>query len=217
MGSRKLLIGVHNVTDGTESQPTRTTNTADSTDTSEATETGTADITETGTETGTQTRSTGTRTTKSRVTSVDPRSPPGGIKMITPAPTDGTTYIKVGDLATFSWNYTSVKVTPTAVDVVAFCNKNQYYYTMAGNQTYKETGGVTWDTSTHETDQPLLTEIYTLLVYDVDIGPSDLPPPGRLGAQRNFKFGVYHPQEYTPLSSTYLFFVPWVFFGGWKS
>ncbi|EEP77352.1 predicted protein [Uncinocarpus reesii 1704] len=189
------------ITDNTESsRPTRTTNTADPSDTE------TADSTETGTDdaskTGTNTKSTGTRTTKSRVTSVDPRSPPGGIKMITPAPTADSTYVKIGDFATFAWNYTSVKVTPSAIDVVAYCTKNKHYYTIAANQSMQETGIVTWDTSKYKTeDVPLLTEIYTLLVYDVEVGPSDLPGPGRLGGQ-GLKFGVYSPQPYTPLSKS---------------
>ncbi|KAI1919883.1 hypothetical protein LOZ66_004873 [Ophidiomyces ophidiicola] len=135
-------------------------------------------------------------------TTVDPRLPPGGIKLITPAPIDGTTYVKMGDFATFSWNYTSVKITPSAIDIVAFCSKNQHSYTIAANQSVQETGGVIWDTSVYKTeDTPLLTEIYTLLVYDVAIGPSNFPA-GRLAAQQGYRFGIYSPMPYTPLSQS---------------
>lgn len=37
---------------------------------------------------------------------IDPRLPPGGVSMITPAATDGMTFVKVGDYVTFIWNYT---------------------------------------------------------------------------------------------------------------
>ncbi|WEW59781.1 hypothetical protein PRK78_005261 [Emydomyces testavorans] len=195
-------------TDATDStQPTKTTKTADSTDTTTAASSGTDTAATSGTNTdaksGTGTKGTGTKTTNPKTTTVDPRLPPGGIKLVTPAITAERTYIKIGDFATFAWNYTSVQVTPTAIDVVAFCSKNQHAYTIAGNQSVQETGVVTWDTSKYKSeDVPLLTEIYTLLVYDVEIGPSDIPPAGRLGAQQNFRFGVYSPQPYTPLSGS---------------
>ncbi|KMP06254.1 hypothetical protein CIHG_09177 [Coccidioides immitis H538.4] len=186
-------------------EPTGSTDpTGTNTRTPERTGTNTDSPSETGTktdaETGTDAKSTGTKTTKPKVTSVDPRLPPGGIKLITPAPLDGSTYIKIGDYATFAWNYTSVKITPSAVDVVAYCSRNKHAYTIAANQSFAETGMVTWNTN--KTDVPLLTEIYTLLVYDVEVGPSDLPGPGQLGAQPTFRFGVYKPQEYTPLSKS---------------
>lgn len=47
--------------------------------------------------------------------------------MISPAATDSSsTYFKIGTTVTFSWSYTSVQVTPTAVDVEAYCAINKY-------------------------------------------------------------------------------------------
>ena len=39
-------------------------------------------------------------------TAIDPRLPPGGVAMISPAATDGMTFVKVGNQVTFMWNYT---------------------------------------------------------------------------------------------------------------
>jgi hypothetical protein len=79
--------------------------------------------------------------------------------MITPAITASETYIKVGDYATFSWNYTSLIVTPSAVNVEAYCSINKYYYPIAENLTVKDTQ-VVWNTSGYQE-----TASIPLLVY----------------------------------------------------
>jgi hypothetical protein len=47
--------------------------------------------------------------------------------MISPAATaQSSTYYKIGSTVTFSWEYTSVQVTPTAIAVQAYCATNKY-------------------------------------------------------------------------------------------
>ncbi|PGH27073.1 hypothetical protein AJ80_01259 [Polytolypa hystricis UAMH7299] len=196
--SKPTQTSEETATDATiTSAPKKTENaTEDSTDSETGTNTKDKESgTETGTKTGTET---GT-TTKKKVTKVDPRLPPGGIQMITPGPFDPQTYIKIGEYATFKWNYTSLKVTPSAIDVVAYCSRNDHTYTIAGNQSFQETGEVTWDTRKHATSVDLLTETYTLMVYDSSKDPSDRPEAGYLAASSQYTFGVYHKQKYDPL------------------
>ncbi|KAK9483438.1 hypothetical protein V1527DRAFT_473200 [Lipomyces starkeyi] len=133
---------------------------------------------------------------------VDPRSPPGGVSMITPAITASETYIKVGDYATFSWNYTSLIVTPSAVNVEAYCSINKYYYPIAENLTVKDTQ-VVWNTSGYQETAsiPLLVAEYTLYIYDASSNPSAVASPGYLAPYNNLNFGVYTPQPYTPLNN----------------
>ncbi|OJD19027.1 hypothetical protein AJ78_00978 [Emergomyces pasteurianus Ep9510] len=141
----------------------------------------------------------GTKTSNPKSTKVPFDAPAGGIKMIKPAITDGPTYIKIGSEATFKWNYTSLLVTPSAVDVVAYCSKNDHSYTISGNMSVEPTAEIKWDTASFETNEVrLLTEDYTLIVYDNSKNPSDIPSPGHLGSQSQFTFGMYYPQKDTP-------------------
>ncbi|KAK9375874.1 uncharacterized protein V1513DRAFT_478278 [Lipomyces chichibuensis] len=145
---------------------------------------------------------TASASTVSSSISVDPRSPPGGVSMITPAITASETYIKVGEYATFSWNYTSLSVTPSAVNVEAYCSINKYYYPIAENLTVKDTQ-VVWNTSGYQETAsiPLLVAEYTLYIYDASSNPSAVASPGYLAPYNNLVFGVYTPQPYTPLNS----------------
>ncbi|KAK9431580.1 hypothetical protein V1505DRAFT_50664 [Lipomyces doorenjongii] len=145
---------------------------------------------------------TASASTGSSSISVDPRSPPGGVSMITPAITASQTYIKVGDYATFSWNYTSLIVTPSAVNVEAYCSINNYYYPIAENLTVKDTQ-VVWNTSGYQETAtiPLLVAEYTLYIYDASSNPSAVASPGCLAPYDNLNFGVYTPQAYTPLNN----------------
>ncbi|KAK2784482.1 hypothetical protein FQN52_009154 [Onygenales sp. PD_12] len=167
----------------------------------------TADETNTDTETitGTNTKETGTNTntkatkTSTKTKSIAPNAPAGGILMVTPSPNSPATYYKIGyDTPTFAWNYTSLIATPSAIDVVAYCSKNDHYYTISANMTVEKTGRVEWDTKLKKTDVPLLTEKYTLMVYDSSTDPTDIPDPGHLGSSNTFTFGMYTPQDYTP-------------------
>lgn len=116
---------------------------------------------------------------------------------------------KVGDFITFAWNYTSVSVSPKAVDVVATCTANQHTYTIATNQSVGSTNAVTWDTGAYQSGAtiPLLTEKYTMIVYDAVKDISASPQAGYLG-QAQYPFKMYTPQPYTPLTSgsSYLYY-----------
>jgi len=123
--------------------------------------------------------------------------------MITPAVMSGPQYYKIGDFVTFAWNYTSLRASPNAVNVMATCTANQQMYTLAANQTLgNATGAVTWDTGAYQSTalgDPLLTETYTLIIYDADSDISAAPSAGYLGVYNQYTFGMYVPQAYTPL------------------
>ncbi|KAJ0422620.1 hypothetical protein BJY00DRAFT_279862 [Aspergillus carlsbadensis] len=135
-----------------------------------------------------------------RTTSVDPRSPPGGISVLTPAATS-TTYYKVGDTLTFVWNYTSLEITPTAVNVIASCSVNSATYTISSNMSVSETQSVEWDTGKYQANAtiPLLTATYTLIVYDESKDVDDVASAGELSSQNRYYFGMYISQPYVDL------------------
>ncbi|KAL4918692.1 hypothetical protein BDW62DRAFT_61069 [Aspergillus aurantiobrunneus] len=139
-------------------------------------------------------------TTSASSTSVDPRLPPGGVSMLTPA-SASTTYYKINENITFVWNYTSLSVTPSAVNVVASCSVNSATYTIASNVSVEETQTVTWDTGKYQANAtvPLLTASYTLIVYDESKEIGDTAGAGELSTDNRFIFGMYTPQPYTPL------------------
>ncbi|KAL2838419.1 hypothetical protein BJX68DRAFT_249000 [Aspergillus pseudodeflectus] len=217
MGSHGQLLPRQ---DDSESDSETTTTDADSATTGA---TPTADETASETETSTSTRSssdddnesqttsrpsvTSTRGSNSthtsssnRTTSVDPRSPPGGISILTPAATS-TTYYKVGDTLTFVWNYTSLEITPTAVNVIASCSINSATYTISSNMSVSETQSVEWDTGKYQANAtiPLLTATYTLIVYDESKDVDDIASAGELSSQNRYYFGMYISQPYVDL------------------
>lgn len=180
---------------------------AERTDTASATATddNKSSVTKTGTQTGTATgKATKTDDEKTTSISVDPRMPAGGVSMLTPS-NGATTYFKVGDDVTFVWNYTSLSVTPTAVNVLASCSLNSATYTLSSNMSVQQTGKVVWDTKKYQANAtvPLLTATYTLYVVDVNGTIGDTAEAGHLGAQNGFNFGMYLPQSYTPLNEYY--------------
>ncbi|KAI9793067.1 MAG: hypothetical protein M1816_000965 [Peltula sp. TS41687] len=144
----------------------------------------------------------GSQTADSNSTStieIDPRLPAGGVQMITPAPTAGPQYYKIGDKITFGWNYTSLSVTPTAIDIMASCTENHKLYTIAQNRSVESSQAITWDTQPEASaNTPLVMAKYTLLVYDAAKGVSATPSPGYLGSYDQFTFGMYSPKPYTP-------------------
>lgn len=116
--------------------------------------------------------------------------------MITPAAIAGEQFYKVGDWVTFAWNYTSLSVTPSYIDVMASCTANQATYTIAVNMSASNTQ-ILWDTKNTPTGQaPFLTEQYKLLIYDSDSNPSAAPQAGYLAAFNQLTFGMYTPQPY---------------------
>jgi len=141
--------------------------------------------------------------TKAHTTAFDARLPAGGVSMITPAIISGPQYFKVGDFVTFAFNLTSVLATPTALNIMATCTANQQLYTLAANQTTANaTNVVLWDTGAYQStalSDPLLTEKYTLLVYDADSNPSATAQAGYLAVYNQYTFGMYTPQAYTPI------------------
>jgi hypothetical protein len=122
--------------------------------------------------------------------------------MVTPAAIAAAQYYKIGDFVTFAWNYTSLSVTPSAIDILASCSLNQQTYTIALNQSVQPTGAVTWDTGGYQASatRPLLTSTYTLVIYDASQDTTTIPSAGYLAVQNLFQFGMYSPQPYTPLN-----------------
>ncbi|GFF27818.1 hypothetical protein IFM46972_02176 [Aspergillus udagawae] len=188
----------------------KTTNDSTSTDSSSGTDTATGTAKETGTQTksGTTTETATDKSgknsktkTSTKSTSIDPRLPAGGTSMMIPT-AGASTYYKIGDYVTFAWNYTSLLVTPSAVNVLATCTMNSATYTLTSNMSVEATGKVVWDTGKYQANAttPLLTATYTLYVVDVDKDIGDTASPGHLGSQNGYLFGMYSPQPYTPLN-----------------
>jgi hypothetical protein len=144
-------------------------------------------------------------TGKPKSTSFDPRLPAGGLTMVTPNAIAGDQFYKVGDYVTFAWNYTSLSVTPSFIDVLASCAANQATYTIGVNVSATETK-VVWDTKNTPSGQaPFLTEKYTLLIYDAESSVTAAPRPGYLGVFNQLTFGMYTPQPYVEWDSEYTF------------
>jgi len=94
---------------------------------------------------------------------------------------------------TFQWNYTSLSVTPSAIDVLASCSINSATYTIAANMSVEETGAVTWDTGEFQATatNPFPVASYTLIVHDSSKDVTDVPSAGHLGAYAQYVFGMY--------------------------
>ena len=144
----------------------------------------------------------GTQKAAATTQSVNPVLPPGGANMLTPSALAQTTYYKIGDYVSFAWNYTSLSIPPSKVDVLVSCTANSATYTLKSNASFEKTGSVVWDTSPDITGTaPLLTETYTLVIYDAQKAITDVASAGKLGVTDDYHFGMYIPQKYTPLSS----------------
>ncbi|KAK0904727.1 hypothetical protein LTR02_006897 [Friedmanniomyces endolithicus] len=164
---------------------------------------------QTGTRTGSQTTGQGSSggsnkpgSTPATTKTFDARLPAGGVQLITPGPL-ASSYYKIHDNATFAWNYTSLSITPSAVDVLAFCSSNSVTYTIAANATITgPTQAVTWDTGKFQASAAtqLLTGTYTLIIHDAGKDMSAVPMAGYLAAYDQFTFGMYIPALPTPLA-----------------
>ena len=125
--------------------------------------------------------------------------------MITPSAAVQTTYYRIGDYVTFAWNYTSLSITPSKIDVMVSCSANSATYTLANNASFEKTGTAVWDTAPDETGTaPLLTETYTLVIYDAAEAVTAVAGAGRLGTSKDFQFGMYIPQKYTPRAGKWI-------------
>lgn len=118
--------------------------------------------------------------------------------MITPAPNSPAEYYKIGDKVEFAWNYTALLASPTAVNILVSCSANQATYTISNNATFETSARVTWDTAQETGPPSLLTETYTLIIYDADTAITAVPQPGHLAPFTQFRFGMYLSQPYVP-------------------
>ncbi|KAL7626900.1 hypothetical protein AAE478_003674 [Parahypoxylon ruwenzoriense] len=128
----------------------------------------------------------------------------GGVAMITPARTAGTTLYRIGDPTpiTWVWNYTSLQGTPTAIDVLVSCSTATETWTLTQNMTFEPTATFTWDTlkySESAVASPLLVAQYTLLIYDSDSSVSATAEAGYLAPFSGFQFGLYTARPYQDL------------------
>lgn len=139
--------------------------------------------------------------TRATTTKVNANSPTGNIGMVTPAASDGFQLYPIGTQITWVYNYTGVLISPTAVNVEAFCSRTQQLYTIAQNYSIKATT-VVWDTEEYQrTGNPqIAAETYTLLIYDNAVQKTSIPQPGKLGIFNTFTFAMYTPRGNTPLS-----------------
>ena len=139
---------------------------------------------------------------------MDPRLPAGGVNLLTPAALAQTTYYKIGDSVSFVWNYTSLSVTPSNVDILVTCTANSATYTLSSNASFASTGSVVWDTKPDETGTaPLLTDTYTLVIHDTSKDVTQVADAGHLGTYNQYHFGMYIPQAYTPRSGMFSLFI----------
>ena len=122
--------------------------------------------------------------------------------MLTPN-TQSSTFYKIGEYVTFKWNYTSLQVTPSAINVIASCSLNEGTWTLANNMSVAPTGTLVWDTGNQSPSKttPLLTASYTLIIYDADSSISDTVADSGHLSKSQFMFGMYSPQAYTPLAN----------------
>ncbi|KAI0851777.1 hypothetical protein F5Y00DRAFT_229236 [Daldinia vernicosa] len=146
----------------------------------------------------------GNSTAKTTHSTFDAQDGAGGVAMITPATTAGTTLYRIGDPTpiTWVWNYTSLQGTPTAIDVLVSCSTASATWTLTQNMTFKPTATFTWDTEKYSESavaSPLLVAQYTLLIYDADSSPDATAEAGYLAPFDGFTFGLYTSRPYQDL------------------
>lgn len=111
-----------------------------------------------------------------------------------------TALFKIGDNITLGWNYTGLEATPTAIDVLLSCSTASETWTLTNNMTFETDVSYVWNSAEQagNVEQPLLMEMYTLIIKDSEAEVSDVPSPGMLGSNSDFTFGLYHKVSYTP-------------------
>lgn len=142
------------------------------------------------------------RTSSATHTIFPPDLPAGGVEMVTPTTIAGSTALyKIGNEIEWAWNYTSLRGSPNAIDVLVSCATASETWTLTSNMSFATSVNFTWDTTKErdDTEKPLLTELYTLIVKDSEAEISDTPEAGYLGVYMGFTFGLYAPQEYTSM------------------
>lgn len=140
------------------------------------------------------------RPTTTRRVSIPATAQVGRVEMVTPGVMDGYQIYKIGETLTFAWNYTDVKVTPTAINVVAFCQDNQHDFTITGNVSAQQTK-VLWDTGEYQSTATvkLLLATYTLNIFDASKPKTAAPTAGYLSTFNGYQFGMYSPKGAIPL------------------
>lgn len=126
--------------------------------------------------------------------------------MISPAVILGPQYYKIDNNITFEFAYTNVLATPTALNVMATCSVNSHMYTIAMNHTVaNSTGTVVWDTGKYQETgaTKLLTQTYTLIIYDADGSISATSEAGYLAPFNQYSFGMYLKQKYSDYNDDY--------------
>ncbi|KAI1476443.1 hypothetical protein F4774DRAFT_428044 [Daldinia eschscholtzii] len=146
----------------------------------------------------------GNSTAKPKHKTYDPMDGAGGVAMITPATTAGTTLYRIGDPTpiTWVWNYTSLQGSPTAIDVLVSCSTASATWTLTQNMTFEPTATFTWDTEKYAESavaSPLLVAQYTLLIHDSDSSVDATAEAGYLAPFDGFQFGLYTPRPYEDL------------------
>lgn len=134
-------------------------------------------------------------------TEFPPDNPPAGISMQTP-----NTFLqpsglyRISDYVTWSWNYTSLLGTPTAIDVIVSCSTASETYTLTANMSFATSVNYVWDTKKQANDvqNPLGNAMYTLIVKDSQAAITQAPEAGYLGAYTGYTFGMYTGLPYTP-------------------
>ncbi|KAI1082383.1 hypothetical protein F5B20DRAFT_578598 [Whalleya microplaca] len=203
-----------NTKSDTKATPTSTADNTQKTTTGDATTTkadqpkttnlNTGGITATATNSDSDASTTGNGTTASTHKTFDAQDGAGGVAMITPATTDGTTLYRIDNPTplTWVWNYTSLQEDPTAIDVMVSCSVASQTWTLTQNMSYEATATFTWDTNKFQSSavqSPLLTEEYTLLIIDSDSSVKATAEPGYLAPFDGFTFGMYTSQHYEDL------------------
>ncbi|KAG5976225.1 hypothetical protein E4U55_007417 [Claviceps digitariae] len=134
-------------------------------------------------------------------TEFDPDNPPAGISMQSP-----NTFLqpsglyRISDYVTWSWNYTSLLGTPTAIDVIVSCSTASETWTLTSNMSFATNVNYVWDTKQQANDaqNPLGNAMYTLIVKDSAAAITQAPEAGYLGAYTGYTFGMYTGLPYTP-------------------
>ena len=142
----------------------------------------------------------GTRPSRPTRTRFNPNVGTGGVSMITPVTTiEPTPLYKISDYVTFSWNFTSVRGTPSGVDLLISCQAASKTWTLSSNMSYATDIAYTWDTNDQANDpqDPLLQELYTLIIKDSEAEITDVPSAGYLGAYTGLTFGLYQGAQAT--------------------
>lgn len=127
--------------------------------------------------------------------------------IINPAITAGPQYYKVGNTISWTWNYTNLVATPSAIDILATVTPAggktiPSPYTLALNESWSPTQTFKWDSGDFNSKTALPVGTYTLIVYDAAApsAQSSSPTPGFLATWNQLYFGMYPPQQYTPLA-----------------